>query len=615
MEHTLAQLHTIEDKQAAALCRELRKELLRDVSQSGGHLASNLGTVELTVALHRVFDFTSDRLVFDVGHQCYTHKILSGRKEEMKTLRAFGGLSGFPKPLESIQDAFIAGHASNSVSVALGMARARTIAGQDYHVMALLGDGALTGGLAYEALSDAGQSGEPLLVILNDNGMSITQSVGGIAQHLAKQRLRPQYLRFKRGYRKVMSVLPGGGAVYRVTHHLKKILKESILPCSMFEDMGFTYMGPVDGHDLTALTSLLRYIKENLNGPVLFHVKTVKGKGYTHAEENPDAYHGVGRFDIATGKALEPSGESFSAVFGRTMCRLAGSDPAICAVTAAMMPGTGLKAFAAQFPDRFYDVGIAEEHAVAMAAGMAKQGIKPVFAVYSTFLQRAYDMLIHDVAIQALPVIFSVDRAGLVGEDGETHHGLYDIGFLSTVPGMEILAPASFSELESMLIDISQKRHGPVAIRYPRGGEVAGYHENNSGSPSVFLKRGEDITLITYGTMTGIVLEAASALEEQGIAAGVIKLNRLIPLDRGFFDTALCKNSRVLVIEEAASLGCMAEKIAAHLIKSGSMPQSWITLNTGDGFIPQGSITELRKLCGIDRDSIVRKALEVLKHG
>lgn len=614
MEFTLPQLHTIDDEEATLLCRQLREELIQDVSRTGGHLASNLGAVELTVALHRVFDFTKDRLVFDVGHQCYTHKILSGRRDAMSTLRSFGGLSGFPKPGESCQDAFIAGHASNSVSVALGMARARTVLGEDYHVMALLGDGALTGGLAYEGLSNAGQSGEPMLVILNDNGMSITPNVGGIARHLAHQRLKPQYLSFKRGYRKAMSVLPGGSTIYRFTHNVKKVVKEGLLHCSLFEDMGFAYMGPVDGHDVAALTRLLTYIKENLNGPVLLHVKTVKGKGYPFAEQNPDDFHGVSQFVVETGKAVKPSGENFSSVFGKTLCELADKDPRICAITAAMQPGTGLDGFAHAFPERFFDVGIAEGHAVAMAAGMAKQGAKPVFAVYSTFLQRGYDMLLHDVAIQKLPVILAVDRAGLVGEDGETHHGLYDVGFLSTVPGLELWAPASFAELKTLLAYAVRHRSGPIAVRYPRGGEV-GYSQDHAGEPAVLLRPGTDITLVTYGTMTGIVLDAAEELKRHHLSVRVIKLNRLFPLCPELVEQAAEETGGLCVIEEAACSGSLGEHIAAHLTQAGKPPKRFAALNTGSGFVTQGTVAELRRLCGLDVQSIVKKTLEVLGHG
>lgn len=607
----IPKLNAVDDIQAEQLCGALRKGLLEDVSKTGGHLASNLGMVELTVALHRVFDFTRDRLIFDVGHQCYAHKVLSGRGADFDRLRTFGGLSGFPKPGESVQDAFIAGHASNSVSVALGMARARSLLGEDYHVVSIMGDGALTGGLAYEGLSNAGESGEPMLVILNDNGMSISENVGGVAQHLARQRLKPQYLHFKRGYRKVMSLLPGGSHIYRFTHKIKKAVKQSLLNCSLFEDMGFTYMGPVNGHDVAALTRLLRYIKDNLSGPVVLHVKTVKGNGYTHAESNPHAFHGVGAFDQESGTPMNRGGDSFSSVFGETLCKLAEGDETICAISAAMLPGTGLEIFARKFPHRCFDVGIAEGHAVSMASGMAKQGLKPVFAVYSTFLQRSYDMLLHDVAIQALPVVLAVDRAGLVGEDGETHHGLYDVAFLSSIPGMEIWSPAGFGELRTMLTHIlTRKNHGPVAIRYPRGGEL--HDTADSGTaPSVLLREGTDLTLVTYGTMTAIVLEAADRLASQGISARVVKLNRITPIEFTIIEDAVRETDALLVVEEVSASGSVGERLPGLLTERGVFLKRYGTVNTGSGFVPQGTVSQLRTLCGLDSEQITKRAGEV----
>ena len=587
--------------------------MIDTVSRTGGHLASNLGAVELTVALHRVFDWTRDRLVFDVGHQCYAHKILTGRNGQMDTLRTFGGLAGFPKPSESICDAFVAGHASNSVSVAVGMARARTLQHQDYHVVALIGDGALTGGLAYEGLSDAGNSKEPLIVILNDNGMSITKNVGGVAEHLAHQRLKPQYLRFKAGYRRAMQVLPLGGHIYRVTHKIKTAIKETLLPCSMFEDMGFTYLGPVDGHNVKGLTRLLTYAK-TLNGPVLLHVRTVKGKGYPPAERNPDRFHGVGKYCVQTGEPLAPSGENFSKVFGQTLCQLAQEDSRICAVTAAMQSGTGLDGFFEQFPQRAFDVGIAEGHATAMAAGMAKQGLLPVFAVYSSFLQRAYDMLIHDVALQGLHVVFCVDRAGLVGEDGETHHGVFDPAFLDTVPGMTVLCPASFAELRQALPYALYQITGPVAIRYPRGGEGAWQEAIPPGEDRV-IRPGGDITLVGYGTLINEVLEAARLLSEAGIEAEVVKLGQLTPLDSRTVARSVERTGRLLVAEECAAPGCVGSRLATGLLEGGIIVKSFALQNTGRQFVTHGTLSQLRKLCGLDGESLYHRALEVCSDG
>ena len=603
-------LSRLTDQEGEALCARLRGELIEDVSKTGGHLASNLGAVELTVALHRVFDTSVDRLVFDVGHQCYAHKLITGRT--LDTLRQYGGVAGFPKPNESVHDAFIAGHASNSVAVALGMARARDMLGEDYKVIALIGDGALTGGLAYEGLSNAGECGRQLLVILNDNGMSITPNVGGVAEHLAKQRLKPQYLTFKKHYRRIMNATAPGRAVYKVTHRVKQALKQFLLPCSMFEDMGFRYLGPVDGHNLPFLTKLLRYARE-IDEPVLLHVKTVKGKGFLPAEENPDAFHGVAPFDPFTGKLKREPGENFSVVFGRTLTRLAGRDRRVCAITAAMTGGTGLERFAEKFPDRFFDVGIAEGCAASMAAGMAKQGAIPVFAVYSTFLQRAYDMLIHDMAIDNLHVVLGVDRAGLVGDDGETHHGLFDAAFLDTVPNMTVLAPASFAELEVMLERALFRIEGPVAVRYPRGGEGR-YTGTGGEDPSVILRWGGDITLVSYGTEINCVLEAAGLLEQRGIQAEVVKLNQITPLVSDLAELSVRKTGTLLVAEEQGTRGSVGQRLAARLEEAG-LPARVALVNCGEGFVPHGAAGLLKRDLSLDGAGIFKKALEVLGRG
>ena len=603
----------ISDREGTELCAQLRQELVDDVSKTGGHLASNLGAVELTVAIHRVFDTRQDRLVFDVGHQCYCHKILTGRRGAMATLRQYGGIAGFPKPVESVHDAFIAGHASNSVAVALGMVRARQALGEHYKVMALIGDGALTGGLAYEGLSNAGACGQQLLVILNDNGMSITTNVGAVADHLARQRLKPQYLTFKRYYRRVMNSGKIGRKVYRFTHKVKQALKQSLLPCSMFENMGFNYVGPVNGHDLTGLTRALRYARE-LNEPVLLHVKTVKGKGYAPAEENPDAFHGVSPFDPATGKSKKKSGENFSAVFGRTLTQLAQQDRRVCAITAAMMSGTGLSQFQAAFPERFFDVGIAEGCAVSMAAGMAKQGAIPVFAVYSSFLQRAYDMLIHDVAIDKLHVVLGVDRAGLVGEDGETHHGVFDVAFLDSVPGMTVLAPSSYAELAGMLEQAVLHVDGPVAIRYPRGGEGAYQGDAGPGHAAV-LRQGDDITLVSYGILINDVLEAAELLAAEGVQAEVVKLNVITPLDPELVLESVKKTKVLLTVEDSAAHSSVGERLAAAVAEAG-LRAKVLCRTSGDKFVTHGALSCLKQELGLDSAGIFRAALEeVRKHG
>lgn len=609
----IADLSEYSDQEAQVLCQSLRKRILDIVSRNGGHLSSNLGAVELTVAIHRVFHTGRDRLVFDVGHQCYAHKLLTGRGAAMETLRTLDGIAGFPKPGESVHDAFVAGHASNSVSVAVGMARARSLRGEDYSVLALIGDGALSGGLSYEGLSDAGGSGEPLIVILNDNGMSITKSVGGVADYLAHQRLKPQYLRFKHGYQRVMQATAVGRGLYRLNHRVKTAIKESLLPCSLFENMGFTYLGPVDGHDVKGLTRLLRYAKE-LKTPVLLHVRTVKGKGYPPAEQNPDRFHGVGPFLLESGAPLKAGGETFSTRLGRELCSMAERDPKLCAVTAAMCSGTGLSQFAQQFPERFFDVGIAEEHAVTMCAGMAKQGITPVFAVYSTFLQRSYDMLIHDAALQGLHVVLAVDRAGLVGEDGETHHGIYDPAYLRTVPGMKIFCPASFSELQTMLFQAVYETEGPAALRYPRGGEGA-YRDDHGKTAATVLAPGRDLTIVTYGTLINEALEARELLSAQGISAEIVKLNVIVPLEPDVVFASLRKTGRLLMAEECAADGCIGEVIAAEILNSKITLQSFKLCNLGHTFVQHGPVGELKKRCGIDGESLARAAREVMGDG
>ena len=605
-------LEGMDDQEATALCAKLRHDLVESVSQTGGHLASNLGAVELTVAIHRVFDTRKDRLVFDVGHQCYPHKMLTGRWEAMHTMRQYGGLSGFPKPGESVHDAFIAGHASNSVAVALGMARARRLTGEDYKVIALIGDGALTGGLAYEGLSNAGECGEQMLVILNDNGMSITPNVGGVADHLARQRLRPQYRVFKKHYQDFMAATPPGRAAYKVIHKIKQALKQSLLPCSMFENMGFRYLGPVDGHNLTELTDILRYARD-LNEPALLHVKTVKGKGFLPAEENPDAFHGVTPFDPITGKAKKAGGDNFSAVFGRTLIRLAQEDRRVCAITAAMVSGTGVEGFARTFPERFFDVGIAEGCAVSMAAGMAKEGAVPVFAVYSTFLQRSYDMLVHDVALSGLHVVLGVDRAGLVGEDGETHHGVFDVAYLDTIPHMTVLAPASLVELEEMLERAVLRLTGPVAVRYPRGGE--GIYKSSSGEePTTVLCQGQDITLVSYGTEINQVLEAASQLETRGVQAEVVKLNQITPIEPQKVIRSVSKTGVLLVAEDSAAHGCVGQRLAA-MLEAADVSAKVVLINCGEGFVRHGKTELLKTELFLDGDGITKRAWEVLGRG
>lgn len=603
-----ADVKALSPAQTDELCGELRRFLLEHVSRTGGHLASNLGAVELTVAIHRVFDTSRDRLVFDVGHQCYVHKILTGRRDGFSGLRRLGGLSGFPKPEESIHDAFIAGHASNAVSVALGMARARTLTGQDHAVIALLGDGALTGGLAYEGLNDAGDSGEDLIVILNDNGMSINENVGAMSQHLLRLRTKPEYYAFKKAYHRLLGGSAFGRRLYRFNHRVKTRVKKALLPNStMFEDMGFAYLGPVDGHNVDKLCETLSWARE-LGGPVLVHVRTQKGRGYEPAEREPNRYHGVAPFDPARGVDAEKSTD-FSAVFGDAMLALAAEDPRVCAITAAMADGTGLEPFALRYPNRFFDAAIAEGHAAAMAAGMAKQGLIPVFAVYSTFLQRAYDQLVHDVALSGLHVVFAVDRAGLVGADGETHQGVFDPLFLSGIPGMTVLCPASFAELRTMLRRAVFDLTGPVAVRYPRGGEGQ-FRGDFGASDFAVLRDGDDVTLCAYGTMTDEALAAADLLRARGLAARVVKLGRIAPFDGDEIRRLFAGTARLLVAEECCAVGCVGQRIAAILAEGGSVPRIALK-NLGRAFIPQGTNAQLRCRMGIDAASIAACAEEM----
>lgn len=593
------------EEELQPLCQELRDYMISSISRTGGHLASNLGAVELTVALHRVYDTSRDRVVFDVGHQSYVHKIITGRRDSFCTLRQHGGLSGFPKPYESEDDAFIAGHASNSVSVALGMARARTLSHADYDVAAIIGDGALSGGLAYEGLANAAASGEPLVVILNDNNMSINENVGGTAHLLESLRVRPGYISFKRWYRDVFTKLPG---LYKFNHAIKEWLKKRLLPGNVFSGMGMYYLGPVDGHDIGKLETVIRWARE-LRKPVLVHVVTKKGKGYKYAEEHPEKFHGVGRFDIETGE-LHDSGDCFSAKMGESLSRLADNDGRIIGITAAMSSGTGMDVFSAAHPDRFFDVGIAEGHAVSMAGGMAKQGMVPVFAVYSSFLQRGYDMLIHDVALQNLHVVFCVDRAGLVGSDGETHHGVFDVSYLSSVPDMTVLCPASYAELETMLRAAIYDINGSVAIRYPRGGE--GKYTACNTAPETLLREGRDVTLVCYGIMTNEVLDAAERLAAEGISAEVIKLSMIKPPDFDLVMRSLRKTGKLLISEDVCEAGCVGSRILEEAAISEIDIRAAKLLNLGEGIVPHGTVAELLHDFGLDADGIVSAAMEMM---
>lgn len=607
----------LNDEQRSELCQEIRDFLVQSVSKTGGHLASNLGTVELSVAIETVFNTMEDRLVFDVGHQSYVHKLLTGRQADFEHLRQFGGMSGFPKPRESQSDAFVAGHASSSVSIALGMARARTLQNQDYNIVALIGDGAATGGMAYEGLNDAAVSKEPMVIILNDNEMSIERNVGGLAKHLSRLRSSDEYLKLKQVYRRTLSKLPGGMGFYSMTSRVKNWFKRMVLPSTIFENMGLTYLGPVDGHDLPDLIALLRAARD-LHSPVLVHVITKKGHGYWPAEKNPAKFHGIGKFDPETGDTLSAKVPNFSDSFGEELTALAEKDERICAITAAMPGGTGLVPFMKAYPKRTFDVGIAEEHAVSMAGGLAKQGMIPVVALYSTFLQRSFDQIMQDIAMLGLHVVLAVDRAGLVGDDGETHHGIYDVGFLRQAPGMTILCPASRQEQREMLRWAVEDCTGPVAIRYPRGGD-RGYTESawTPGLPAdregavVCHHRGDDVTLITYGTILENVLEAAEILEQQGIHATVLRLLTAAPLPAAEIANLMSAKHHAVIVEEVCSGSGIRQDLGWQL--QHMVPDCKIDgIDLGHRFVTHGDLNQLYQYYGLDSQSIANYTKEVL---
>ena len=601
-----ADIKKLDREQLPQLCDELRKFEIENIAKTGGHLSPNLGTVELTVAIHRVYDTEKDRLVFDVGHQSYTHKIITGRREQFGTLRQYGGLSGFPKPSESNDDAFIAGHASNSVSVALGMARARTLTGGDYDIVSVIVDGALTGGLSHEGLADAAASGEPMVIILNDNNMSISENVGGMAQVLQNMRIKPAYISFKQWLKGVSENIPG---LYKAFHVIKEWLKSRLLPGNVFSEMGLYYLGPVDGHDLDKLETAIRLARD-VRKTVVLHVLTKKGKGCAYAESHPDKYHGIGRFDPETGE-LAPTAVSFSDKAGEYLCQYAENDPRIVAITAAMAGGTGTECFASKFPERFFDVGIAEGHGVTMAAGMAKQGLVPVFAVYSSFLQRGFDMLIHDVSLLGLHTVFCVDRAGLVGNDGETHQGVFDVCYLSAVPGMTILCPASFQELHDMLGYAIHEVTGPAAVRYPRGGE--GRYTDSLMQAENLIREGTDVTVVCYGTMINEVLNAADELQSRGVSAEIIKLGMIAPNSFEQCIGSVRKTGRLLVAEEVCSVGCVGSALLAAISVAGVELKAAELLNLGDGIVRHGTVDELRRETGIDAASIAAAGCEMCR--
>ncbi|HCB99647.1 MAG TPA: 1-deoxy-D-xylulose-5-phosphate synthase [Ruminococcaceae bacterium] len=598
-------LHTDE---IPALCAELRQKVIQTVSSNGGHLASNLGAVELTVALHRVFSSPKDQIVWDVGHQSYVHKLLTGRMHEFASIRQLNGISGFPQIGESVHDPYGAGHSSTSISAAAGLAAAKRMRGEDGFAIAVVGDGALTGGLAFEGINNAGRAPENLIIVLNDNKMSISKNVGAIARYLMVIRSKPIYFKIKDIAEVILAHLPFFGKKIRTALVLSKnAVKNYLYHSTIFEEMGLIYLGPVDGHDTEAVERLLNRAKK-VGRPALVHVLTVKGKGYPFAEQNPGAYHGVSRFHVETGTALVPvSHETFSAVFGRTLCLAASNNPNICAITAAMTSGTGLTDFSKQYKDRFFDVGIAEEHAVVFSAGLAANGMLPVFAVYSTFLQRAYDQIVHDVALQNLKVIFAIDRAGLVGEDGQTHQGILDVAFLNTIPKMTVYSPSTADELSNDLLAAFYEIDGPVAVRYPKGTTPAlpkDYcptyrHYDLYGSGQA------DILIVTYGRLFAEAVRAANRLRAEGLSVSVLKLNRIKPIDEVCFETAMFF-SQIYFVEEGMRSGGVGELFCARMAERGFAGQFTVAA-IEDRFVQHGSVKELLALLQLDAKGIAER--------
>lgn len=605
--HTLKfpqDLRKLNEEQQKNLCWEIRQRLIRTLSSTGGHLASNLGAVELTVALHTVFDLPQDQIVWDVGHQSYTHKLLTGRLKNFSKIRQEGGISGFPRPSESEYDAFIGGHASTSVSAAYGLAKAKTLTGDRHHVIAVVGDGAFTGGMVYEALNNAGRSGDRLIVVLNDNHMSISESVGSLARYLAEKRTTQGYAQLKDTVEQALLKIPLVGNTARdMIYNSKALLRQTIYHSNMFEDFGFDYLGPVDGHDIPLLIQTFRRAKA-LEKPVLVHINTIKGKGYPYAEKNPSTFHGVGKFDYESGE-LKPSSENFSSVFGQELVRLAQEDDRICAITAAMQGGTGLDGFAKQFEpkNRFFDVGIAEEHAVTFACGLAAGGMLPVFAVYSTFLQRGFDQLIHDAAIEQQHVLLAVDRAGLVGDDGETHQGMFDAAFLSQIPGTTVYSPATFADLRYAMQKALYETDGLVAVRYPRGGEPT-FSPKLPEEPAewLHLKYGGETLVISYGREFGEVYRAAQSLAERGKTVDLLKLHQIAPLPEACI--ALAKRYRtILFVEEGIRSGGIGEHFLSRLSDAGYIGRMTIQA-VENPFLPQMSVASALHRCGLDSDTL-----------
>lgn len=613
-----ADVKKLSDEQLKQLAAEIRQLLIKVISHTGGHLAPNLGVVELTLALHKVFTTPQDKLVFDVGHQAYIHKIITGRRELFPTLRQYGGLSGFPKRCESEHDAFGTGHSSTSISAALGMAAARDLQGEDYNVVAIIGDGSMTGGMAFEALNNAGTLHKKMVVVLNDNEMSISKNVGAMSDYLYHLRTGETYNKIKNDIEGWLKNMEFGTDVLKAIRRLKGSVKYLMVPTSIFEELGFTYLGPVDGHDIHGLIEVLQAAKK-IDGPVMVHVLTKKGKGYKPAEESPNKFHGTGPFEIATGKKItNPAAPiSYTEVFGKTITELADSDKKIVGLTAAMPDGTGLNIFAQAHPDRFFDVGIAEQHAVTAAAGMAAAGMKPVTAIYSTFMQRAYDSILHDICMQKLHVTMCLDRAGLVGDDGYTHHGVFDYAYLRSIPNMTIMAPKDENELRHML-KTALSFNGPISVRYPRGSGVGvditePMHELPIGKAEV-LREGKELCFWAIGSMVQSAVQAADKLKEQGIDAGVVNMRFAKPLDKELLIEHAKRYGKIVTLEEGVLAGGVGSEVLEILDDAGLLQQcAVLRLGIPDEFVTHGDKKLLFRDLGLDTDAIVQKAAAFVK--
>lgn len=605
----------LNSEELECLAEEIREFLVEKVSKTGGHLASNLGVVELTMALHLICDLPKDKIIWDVGHQSYTHKLLTGRKEGFEDLRSYGGMSGFPKRKESQCDAFDTGHSSTSISAGLGYVRARDLKHEDYTVISVIGDGSLTGGMAYEALNNASNLKTNFIVVLNDNHMSISENVGGMSRYLTNLRTADIYTGLKKGVTNALQQVPVMGD--RMIEHIRKTkssIKQLVVPGMFFEDMGITYLGPIPGHNLPMLCKALKEAKK-VEGPVLLHVMTTKGKGYEPAETAPDKFHGIGPFDIESGKVLaKKDGDTYTDVFGKVLCDEASRNPDIVAITAAMADGTGLARFKKHYPNRFFDVGIAEEHGVTFAAGLAAGGLKPVFAVYSSFLQRGYDQLIHDVELQNLPVVFGVDRAGLVGSDGETHQGIFDLSFLSNIPNMTVMSPKNKWELADML-RFALQMNSPVAIRYPRGKAYDGYEgcrERISYGKSEWIFEGKEIAILSVGHMFEEAVKTRDKLIEQGYEPTLINMRFIKPIDEAMIEKVCQTHKLIAVIEENVQTGACGERVSEYVMRK-MLPSHVLTLALPDDYIEHGSVDVLRKMTGIDSESMSEKIIETYK--